>query len=151
MTTSPASSILAEPQGEERLSPKTLAYVSEAAREQLYDLVVRTCIETGVTKAVLAKRLGKDPAQISRLLGAPGNWTIDTCAELLFAINGSMLDAQAYLPTRKAISNRRTPNCFDNFLVADTTPAVNNNPIHAIVGAPVSSSQGTVGTLQWVH
>lgn len=114
MTTLPAPSILAEPQDDGRISGRTLAYVSEAAREQLYDLVVQNCIETGVTKATLAKRLGKDPGQISRLLGAPGNWTIDTFAELLFAINGSMLDARSYLPLKQAVSNRRAPACFDS-------------------------------------
>ncbi len=113
MNTYPASSILAEPVGDGRISPKTLAYVSEAARDQLYDLVVRTCIETGVNKVTLAKRLGKDPSQITRLLGAPGNWTIDTFAQLLFAASGSMLEARAYYPLRKSISNRRFPACLE--------------------------------------
>ena len=151
MTTSPASSILVEPQGDERVSAKTLAYVSEAARDQLYDLVVRTCIETGVSKAVLAKRLGKDPAQISRLLGAPGNWTIDTCAELLFAINGSLLDVGSYLPTRKAPSNRRTPNCFDNLITIAATPVVNSKPLQEVSGFRAPNAEGTVGVLQWAR
>jgi len=126
MTISLAPSILAEPAGEERLSARTLAYVSEAARDQLYDLVVQNCIETGVTKATLAKRLGKDPAQISRLLGAPGNWTIDTFAELLFAINGSMLQASSYLPLRAAVSNRRAPACLDASTIVKMSPSVFN-------------------------
>lgn len=126
MTILPAPSILAEPIGNERLSPRTLAYVAESAREQLYDLVVQKCIETGVSKATLAKRLGRDPAQISRLLGAPGNWTIDTFAELLFAINGSMLQASSYLPLRAALSNRRAPACFDGSTIVKMSPSVFN-------------------------
>lgn len=114
MITSLASSILAEPQGDEQISPKSIAYASENARTQLHDLVLRTCEDAGISKATLAKRLGKDPAQISRLLGGSGNWTIDTAAQLLFAANGSLLEAHAYLPLRQAHSNNRAPQCFND-------------------------------------
>lgn len=112
MTTSLASSILAEPKGDDAISHKSLAYASEAARTQLYDLVLRVCDEAGVTNATLAKRLGKDPAQISRLLGASGNWTIDTAAQLLFGANGSLLEASCFLPLKQHPSNDREAQCF---------------------------------------
>lgn len=94
-----STSVLDKPVGDEKVSARSLGYACEYAREELFDLVLRKCVEAGVTKATLARRLGKDPAQISRLLGASGNWTIDTFAELLFAIDGSLLTASALQPT----------------------------------------------------
>ncbi|MDQ0558669.1 hypothetical protein QO004_000444 [Rhizobium mesoamericanum] len=63
--------------------------------------------------ATLAARLGKDPAQISRLLGAPGNWTIDTVAELLFAVDGSLLTAGSICAAEEPLANQRFATCFE--------------------------------------
>jgi hypothetical protein len=152
MTTSLASSILAEPDGDERISAKSLAYVSEAARDELYNLVLRTCVEAGVNKATLAKRLGKDPAQITRLLGAPGNWTIDTFAQLLFAIDGRMLSAQSYWPLQQPISNRRHSNCLVDWEVVPSGKVRNLTMPEPPKGQRESAggnNQGMVGTLKW--
>ncbi|WP_157790676.1 hypothetical protein [Agrobacterium albertimagni] len=106
------TSMLARPEGDSEISRRAIAYASESARQELYDLVVRNCVESGVTKATLAKRLNKDPAQVSRLLGAPGNWTIDTVAELLFAIDGSLLKAGSFVAAEEAVANMRGASCF---------------------------------------
>jgi hypothetical protein len=42
--------------------------------------------ENKITKRDLARRLAKDPATITRLLGAPGNWTLDTVSDLLLGM-----------------------------------------------------------------
>lgn len=110
---SPNTSILAEPIGEDPISQRTLGYVSEGARDDMFDLVLRNCVESGISKATLARRLGKDPAQVSRLLGAPGNWTIDTVAELLFAIDGRILKVDSCWPMREPISNQRYSQWID--------------------------------------
>lgn len=106
--------MLAKPQGDEQISRRAIAYASESARQDLYDLVVRNCVESGVNKATLAKRLNKDPGQMSRLLGAPGNWTIDTVAELLFAIDGRLLKAGSFVAAEEAIANMRGATCFED-------------------------------------
>ena len=40
----------------------------------------------GGTRADIGRALGKQPAQITRWLGSPGNWTLETFANLLLAM-----------------------------------------------------------------
>jgi hypothetical protein len=146
MTTISRTSFLAEPQGEDRVSTRTLAYVAEATRDSLFDFITMRFLESGLTKARLAKRLGKDAAQVNRLLSLPGNWTIDTCAELLFAIDGSMLSISGYKPLEERAHNHRGVVCL-NFDEAPHTsgPTSGNGLIFArpaeLVPAPGSRSR----------
>src|SRR5438128_12251261 len=72
------------------VAPRTLAYYSRRLQSEVWDLVVRRfdqlAAENNLTQARLATRLGKDPAVINRLLGAPGNWTLETISDLLVAM-----------------------------------------------------------------
>ncbi|AGB73743.1 hypothetical protein RHSP_79501 [Rhizobium freirei PRF 81] len=111
LNTSHETSLLAEPSSDDRISDRTLGYVTQTARDDVFDMVANACVEAGITRANIARRLGKDPAQVSRLLNTPGNWTIDTIAELLFAIDGSFLRAERHWPQREALSNRRHSTC----------------------------------------
>ncbi|MBN13892.1 MAG: hypothetical protein CMJ15_01515 [Pelagibacterium sp.] len=95
-------------------------------RDGLYDYIVRKFMESGLTQATLAKRLHKEPSQISRLLGAPGNWTIDTCAEILFAIDGSALRVDSYKPLGEPPANMREPNCFGDYSNSRRTSPVSS-------------------------
>jgi hypothetical protein len=52
--------------------------------------------ENKITKRDLARRLDKDPATITRLLGAPGNWTLDTVSDLLLGMGlGLTVDVES--------------------------------------------------------
>jgi hypothetical protein len=42
----------------------------------------------GWTQAQLAEKLGRDPAWVSRKLGAPGNWTLKTFGAFVEALDG---------------------------------------------------------------
>lgn len=89
MTYSQKNSVLSEIQGEAAISPGTLAYLCERVRNDFYDYVMsrfRDEEASGLTKTDLARRIGKTPDRISHILGAPGNWTLDTVTELLIAI-----------------------------------------------------------------
>jgi hypothetical protein len=68
-------------------------------RMEIYEEVLAAFREAAISQATLAKRLGKRPEQISRLLSGPGNWTIDTAAELLFAIDGSLARIERRWPS----------------------------------------------------
>jgi hypothetical protein len=72
--------------------------------------------EEGLTKNALAKRIGRDPAQVHRLLATPNNLTIDSVAVLLAGIA-----AEELLPYSKSLLDRPARN-FDAHAF-ETAPA----------------------------
>lgn len=90
MTSSQPTTFLSEvAAGDHAISQNTLAYLQERAKGRLYDYVLRKFIEQegkGLTRAQLARRIGKSPEIVTCLLGAPGNWTIETVSDLLAGI-----------------------------------------------------------------
>lgn len=75
----------------------------------MYELVVSEFQKSRITKATLARRLGKRPEIISRLLGAPGNWTLNTVSDLLFAISGGEPEYGVRHPLREPPRNYIEP------------------------------------------
>ena len=76
---------------DEPLPPRMIFYHRERLRNRIFDCVVKALAEraaAGVaTRALIARRLGKDPAQVTRWLSGPSNWTIDTISDLMAALN----------------------------------------------------------------
>lgn len=94
MTSSQPTQLLSE-LAQKSLSDGNLAYLAARAQNKFHDYVLRKFMAAeqseGLTKAELARRIGKRPELITRMLGAPGNWTIDTVARLLAGISGEEL------------------------------------------------------------
>jgi hypothetical protein len=94
--------------GDIPIPPGKLAYFQERLRNNIYHFVLTKFHEKereGLTKALLARRLGSDPAVVSRLLGAPGNWTLDTISNLLLGIA-----AEELKPASVSVLNRAPRN-----------------------------------------
>src|SRR3546814_1203005 len=62
------------------------AHAQSKAHATVLDLFSRLADEEGLARAFLARRLGKKSGQITRWLGAPGNWTLETLTNLLLAM-----------------------------------------------------------------
>ena len=76
------------------IPPGKLAYFQERTRNNLHNFILTKFLreeENGLTRAELARRIGRSPEVITRLLGAPGNWTIATISDLLLGICGEEL------------------------------------------------------------
>jgi hypothetical protein len=90
-----------------------LAYFRERFRDRLYELVVTEFMKKErsgeLTRSELAKRIGRKPEQITRWLGAPGNWTIETVSDLLLAISKSELNFQLSPLENRAPRNYEAP------------------------------------------
>lgn len=80
--------MLSNPVGSTLIPLGTLGYFRGRNRWRIYEVVLREFQKSGLTQADLARRMGKRPEVVSRLLGAPGNWGLDTVSDLLFAISG---------------------------------------------------------------
>ena len=90
MTTSQKNSILSSVIGDEPIPRRTLVYFRSRLSNRIHELVLEEFArleEAGkITRAELGRRIGREPAQITRWLGSPGNWTTDTCSDLLLGM-----------------------------------------------------------------
>lgn len=86
MTTSQKIPFLTEILADDPIPLGKLAYFRERFRDRLYELVVEEFLKSGMTRAELARRISRKPEQVTRWLGAPGNWEIDTVSDMLLAI-----------------------------------------------------------------
>ncbi len=89
------------------ISPAVSGYVHtksfNLAHEHILDIFEELTETRNINKAFLARRLGKDPAQINRLLAAPGNWTIETYSDLLLAMGRTaVFESSPILPTSRS-------------------------------------------------
>lgn len=62
------------------------ARMSNRLHSLILDLFVRLEKEKKLTRAQLATRIGKNPAQITRWFASPGNWEADTLSDLLLGM-----------------------------------------------------------------
>lgn len=121
------------PSGSSRIPSGTLALVSRQLRNELHHIVLLAFKESGMSQAEVAARLGADKAQVSRQLGAPGNWTIDTAAKLLFAINGHVWSLATEDPDSRNLANFTQPDWLGTSLPSGSSPVAKSATIiHAI-------------------
>lgn len=95
----------------EGLPSGVLAYISARNRGHFFDYVhtkLREAEGRGLTRKVLANRIGKSPTRLSHILGSPGNWTLDTVSILLLGIA-----AEEVVPNSRPVLGRPRRN-FDS-------------------------------------
>lgn len=89
MTTFQKTPLKSEIEGSSPLSPGALGYLCARTRDSYFDYVHAKLAEAevaGLKRGEIAKRIRKSPTRLSHILGAPGNWTLDTITELLAGI-----------------------------------------------------------------
>jgi len=128
--------------GQKTVSAGTRAYFQGRLRTRLYNLVLsrfRAAAENdGLTRAELARRIGRQPAVLTRLLNGPGNWTIDTISDLLLGISGEELDATA---TKPFATPPKNSNYADYQKIQEIFGATSNSNLANGIGYPTASLQ----------
>ena len=111
MNTSPKKPFLSKVLNGDKIPLGTLSYFRERFRDRLYDLVMEEFLkqdaESGLTRAEVARRIGRRPEQITRWFGAPGNWTLETVSDLLLAVAQSEPDVTLLPLEGRAVRNYR--------------------------------------------
>src|SRR5260370_19583218 len=91
MTTSQEQSFLTDILEGKPIPIGKLEYFRARLRSRFHQLVLDEFLRQEdlgkISKADLARRIGRKPEQISRWLGAAGNWTIDTVSDLLLGMS----------------------------------------------------------------
>ena len=91
---------------DERIPLGTFGYFQARNKRNAYDLVVEEFENSGLSQADLARRMGKGTDVVCRLLGGPGNWTLDTVSDLMFAISGAAPVYSKEYPLKRPRRNR---------------------------------------------
>ena len=114
------------------LTEREIFYFRQRYRNRVFQSVIAffatQAEETGLTKRELARRLAKDPAQITRWFSGPGNWTLDTVSDLLLAMGAEM--GHAIVPLDDDSKDHRSTRT--------TSSAV----FRQVVAAPTTGSTG---------
>jgi hypothetical protein len=112
----------------------------DAVRE-LWDL---RCHE-GMTQAMLASKIGRDPAWLNRNLRGPGNWTLRTLGEFVAALNG-ILEIRA-IPAEKASSaSRQNSHAYQDYEI--TSPTTNVNTFY-LMGSVAQKAMASANVSHW--
>lgn len=94
MNTSAHPLPILETSDEGRIAEHDLIYFRARTKNRAHDEVLAYFLKcaksSGLTKAQLARRLGRRPEQITRWLSAPSNWTLDTVSDLLTAMEAEL-------------------------------------------------------------
>ena len=106
MTSSLKRKSLSKPKRGEAIPSFDLGFVRGRNKNRAHSVLLEAFAESGFTKAQLAKMVNKKPEQITRWLGGPGNLTLDSLSDLVFALKGEFFTVQFLNDLERAKSNR---------------------------------------------
>src|SRR5690349_20959525 len=93
MTTS-QTSFLSEVLRGEAIPSSKLAYFRGRLANRIHELVLqefaRQEAQGRISRAELARRIDRKPEQVTRWLGSPGNWTLETVSDLLLGMQAEL-------------------------------------------------------------
>ena len=99
-----------KPVTNEKVPDWTLAFFRQRNKNRIHDLVIKSMKKYELSQAELARRLGRRPDVVCRWIGAPGNWTLDTVSDLLFAIGGLEVEYEVGSPFDGPVRNFESPH-----------------------------------------
>jgi hypothetical protein len=120
------------------ISSPVRVYFEQRFRNRMYQFILDKFLseeKNGLTKAKLARRIGKTPDIINRWLGSPSNLTADTMCDLLLGIAGEEFEtprsSSPFSPIRSNYSH------FDDLRSSDFQPPPLPPTTSPLVSAPL--------------
>lgn len=147
MTTSRKNSVLSQIESDDPIPAGTMSYLCERVRNSYFDFVLskyRLAEKEGLTKAKLARRIGKTPDRVSHMLGAPGNWTTDTATELLVGICREELTPMSVPFAGRPARNRRPSDLLCHSEPSTTAYQILITPENGAIASPSGSPESNV-------
>lgn len=83
---------LSNPRPDERVPLGTQIYFRTRNQQRVWEMIVNEFSRSGITQAELSTRTGRDRKRVCEFLGSPGNFTLDTISDYLFAMSGAQLE-----------------------------------------------------------
>jgi len=122
----------------DRIPEQKLGYFRARLSNRMHDLILSTFLELekrkDVSRADIARRLNREPAQISRWLGAPGNWTLDTVSDLLLSMGHEPMVSSVNLAISQssvgAVAGEQTQERRESPFVENELPLT--KPMHTL-------------------
>jgi hypothetical protein len=114
-------------------------YFQERLRNRFFEFLLNKFLEQqkhGLTKAKLARRIGKTPDIVNRWLSAPSNLTLDTASDLLLGISAEELEMGASSLLNRVSVNYSHLDEFRDLLVRPQNPSVDTTIGKTIMRAP---------------
>lgn len=109
MTIFPKRPSLSKPRTGEQIPIFNLGYVRARNKNRAHSLLLTMFRDSGLKRSDLAAMLGKKPEQITRWLSGPGNLTLDTLSDLIFALKGEFFEVRGVDELAKPKSNCGSP------------------------------------------
>jgi hypothetical protein len=148
VTSSTKTTLMSKPIHGEKVADWTLEFFRQRNRNHVHSLVIAAMKKFGITQAELSRRLGRRPDVVCRWIGAPGNWTLDTVSDLLFAINGLEVSYQTADPLNGSKRNYSSPDWLT--IPSDKTKTEGNATILLMPTDTERMSQNAVANSQIV-
>jgi hypothetical protein len=92
MSTSRTLSKLTKPADDKKITLGTFSYLRTRNRFRVFNLLHEAFRQSGLSQAVLARRLGLGTDRVCKMLGSPANLQLDTLSDLFFAVAGAELN-----------------------------------------------------------
>ena len=94
------------------ISARKIAYNSRRLQNDIFNEIIKAFVEEvksgRISRATLAKRIGKEPAQITRWFSGPANLTLNTISTILLGMDAE-LDAKVVFSRDMSIPNYAHP------------------------------------------
>lgn len=110
------------------ISARQIAYYNRRLQNVVFNEIIRAFVEEvkagRISRAALAKRIGKEPAQITRWLSGPANLTLNTISIILLGMDAEM-DAKVVFSREISVPNYAHP--LVDALESIMSPTVSQN------------------------